>query len=99
MAWGNESRHARGYGADWDRLRKRIMSRDCGLCRVCLAKDRVTPATAVDHIVCKAKGGTDDESNLQAICTACHTVKTSIENGKGLRKRAVISADGWPLRD
>jgi 5-methylcytosine-specific restriction protein A len=34
----------------------------------------------VDHIKPKANGGTDDETNLQSICEACHKEKTRKEN-------------------
>lgn len=74
---------ARGYGADWRKRRDSIMQRDCGLCQPCKAGGRITPATAVDHIVPKAAGGTDVESNLQAICKACHDAKTAREAVKG----------------
>lgn len=75
------SRHKRGYGASWDRLRKQILSRDKGLCQVCLAAGKYRPASQVDHIRPKAHGGTDAEANLQAICTACHQAKTAAEAG------------------
>lgn len=83
------SRQDRGYGAAWDRLREVILRRDAGLCQVCLSMqpERVTPAVAVDHIVGKAEARrrgwsaqqVDAESNLQAICEACHTAKTARE--------------------
>lgn len=79
------SRHQRGYGTDWDKRRKLVLVRDNGLCRPCLKEGRVTPATQVDHIVCKAEGGGDDEENLQAICKDCHELKTIAE---ALRARA-----------
>ncbi len=69
----------RGYGAPWRKLRDRVMRRDCGLCQPCKDAGRVTPATHVDHIAPKCEGGTDDESNLRAICTACHKAKTASE--------------------
>jgi len=34
------------------------------------------PSTEVDHIVSKAKGGTDEPGNLQGICEPCHKAKT-----------------------
>jgi 5-methylcytosine-specific restriction protein A len=39
----------------------------------------VTIATEVDHIVPKSQGGTDDDDNLQAICSPCHKTKTGSE--------------------
>lgn len=60
-------------------MRKHVLSRDKGLCQACLASGKYRPATQVDHILSKASGGTDDEVNLQAICTACHQAKTAGE--------------------
>jgi 5-methylcytosine-specific restriction protein A len=99
VAWSRESRHARGYGTAWDKLRKRILARDKHLCQPCLRASRVTPASQVDHITPKAKGGTDDEGNLEAICAECHMIKTAKESGRPLRQRQVISLDGWPVED
>ena len=73
----------RGYGSAWRKLRTAIMERDGYLCQVCLKADRLTPAHAVDHIINKASGGTDDPSNLQAICHACHRTKTQNESRRG----------------
>lgn len=74
------NRHQRGYGNDWVKLRNSIMLRDKGLCQPCLAAGKVAPATEVDHIVPKAEGGSDYPGNLQAICNACHSVKTAFES-------------------
>lgn len=60
-------------------MRKRILARDQGLCQVCLRLGRIELAREVDHLLAKAEGGTDDESNLQAICRQCHAVKTAFE--------------------
>lgn len=73
----------RGYGPQWAKLRARIMRRDAGLCQPCLQAGRVTAAKQVDHIKPKTAGGTDDEGNLQAICTACHKTKTAHEAAQG----------------
>jgi hypothetical protein len=35
--------------------------------------------TEVDHILPKAEGGTDDDTNLQTICKARHRIKTQAE--------------------
>lgn len=87
MAWSKESRHARGYGTAWDKLRKRILTRDCGVCQCddCKKAGRVRIATEVDHRIPKSKGGTDDEDNLQAINAECHKAKTAKDNGAAER--------------
>lgn len=93
MVWKHQlSRHERGYGTQWDKLRKRILIRDKYLCQVCLKQGIPTPAKQVDHIIPKAQLGTDDTDNLQSICIPCHKAKTKAETSK----RPVIGLDGWP---
>ena len=80
--WGDPSRGSsseRGYGWQWQQTRKRILSRDKGLCQVCIKVGKFRPGRDVDHIVHKADGGTDDDANLQTICPACHKAKTAQE--------------------
>jgi 5-methylcytosine-specific restriction protein A len=96
MAWHKTSRHERGYGNDWDKLRKAILERDCHICRSCYRQGRVTSANIVDHIISKAKGGTDSENNLEAICKECHDKKTIEEQGKRYKPKVTIGEDGWP---
>jgi len=74
----------RGYGSAWRKLRDQIMVRDCGLCQLCLRAGKIKAAVAVDHINPKSAGGTDEESNLQAICKACHDTKTQREAATGM---------------
>lgn len=104
--WGSKSRHERGYGYAWTKLRAQIMERDKGLCQVSLKKGLIVRATEVDHIVSKAEarrlGWTqaqmDHPSNLQAISKQEHLIKTEAEQGK--KKQApkpTIGADGWPI--
>jgi 5-methylcytosine-specific restriction protein A len=95
MPWPTTSRHARGYGSSWDKLRLRILARDKHLCQPCKREGRITAATQVDHRRRKEDGGTDDEGNLQAICAPCHTDKTTRENGG--RVKQAIGNDGWPV--
>ncbi|EPT7065508.1 HNH endonuclease [Cronobacter sakazakii] len=76
------SRHQRGYGSKWDIIRARILKRDRHICQECLRNGRPRPAETVDHIIPKAYGGTDDDSNLQALCWSCHKSKTGRENTK-----------------
>lgn len=75
-----QSRHARGYGTEWERTRERILLRDRGLCQPCIEAGRFKPGNAVDHKVPKFEGGTDDDSNLQTICDPCHAAKTAEES-------------------
>ena len=56
----------RGYGREWRRLRTAVMQRDRALCQAHLIGGRYIAAQAVDHIVPKSAGGTDDAGNLQA---------------------------------
>jgi 5-methylcytosine-specific restriction protein A len=99
VAWSRESRHARGYGTAWDKLRKRILARDKHLCQPCMAKGRTTAGRIVDHITAKAHGGTDDPGNLQVICDECNKAKVAEESGRPLRKRVAIALDGWPVEE
>jgi 5-methylcytosine-specific restriction endonuclease McrA len=99
MAWSTESRHARGYGSAWVKIRLLILKRDRYLCQPCYRANRLTQATQVDHINPKAKGGTDDSDNLEAICTHCHAVKTEREaaEAQGRTVKPTIGIDGWPI--
>jgi 5-methylcytosine-specific restriction protein A len=81
------TRHERGYGSAWDRLRLVILARDHGICQPCKREGRIHEGTHVDHRVNKAEwmrlhgslDGVDDESNLQAINAECHRLKTAAE--------------------
>jgi len=95
MTWDlKRSRHARGYGRRWELLRAHVLATE-PLCRLCCAKGRVTPATAVDHVIPLSEGGSDDPSNLQPICESCHAAKSAADRGARLRPR--IGVDGWPV--
>lgn len=94
MPWPTTSRHHRGYGTHWDKMRVYVLRRDKSLCQPCLRNNRTTLANAVDHIVPKAQGGSDDVDNLQAICGDCHHDKTLRDEGKRVRSRYSLS--GWP---
>lgn len=111
--WGDErrgSRQSRGYGAQWEHTRERVLRRDNGLCQCgeCRSSGRVRMATEVDHIVCKALwrqlhggslAGVDAESNLGAIAKDCHAAKTQRE-AQAARAGQLMSLlpDHHPLR-
>lgn len=69
----------RTRGWAWEQIRKRIFTRDCGLCQPSLRRGLTVPATEVDHIVPLAQGGTDADSNLQSISSEPHKAKTAAE--------------------
>lgn len=75
------SRHARGYGSEWDRTVLRIRRRDHDLCQPCLDRDdgHIGRYAAVDHKVPRDRGGSEDDANLQVICRECHAAKTARE--------------------
>ncbi|MFD1505268.1 HNH endonuclease [Georgenia yuyongxinii] len=63
------SKHS-SAGSAWQAIRLRILQRDGYTCAYCGRE-----ADTVDHIVAKANGGTDDESNLIAACRTCNGYK------------------------
>lgn len=96
--WLGGSRHARGYGARWEKQRAVALARDEYLCVPCRKRGRVVKASAVDHIVSLKNGGGHELSNLQSICERCHREKTLAEAAKaqGRRHRPRIGVDGFP---
>lgn len=86
-AWvGSQPKPERLRGRKNQARRKRVLQRDHGVCVLCRAANRLTPATVADHIVPLAEGGADDESNLQSLCHACHRTKTSEEARRGRQR-------------
>lgn len=70
---------ARGYGADWRRVRAAVLAAE-PLCRFCAAEGRVTAATEVDHVDA-FHGLADpkrlDPANLRPLCQPCHRRRTA----------------------
>jgi 5-methylcytosine-specific restriction protein A len=71
----------RGYDVQWRQTRDEFLSYHPR----CMASDEAAfrdhklygdVATDVDHITPRARGGTDDWGNLQALCHRCHSRKT-----------------------
>lgn len=55
----------------WRRVRDLVFERDGRRCRHCGAEDDL----AIDHIMPRAKGGTDELDNLQVLCRPCNSRK------------------------
>lgn len=101
-AWeGKGSRHSRGYGSAWDKLRVKVLERDAYLCQECLRQGKYTPLKvkrydhAVDHKIPKAKGGTDDMRNLESLCAPHHDAKTARDEGRVTARK--VGLDGYPV--
>lgn len=63
----------------WVKVREFILRRE-PLCRSCAYAGRIIPATVVDHITPRRKGGAAlDEENLQPLCISCHNSKSARE--------------------
>ncbi len=78
MERGNAA--ARGYDARWRRLRKMYLA----AYPICVDPfndhgGQVIQATEVDHKVPRREGGSDEWSNLQALCKHCHSKKGAKE--------------------
>ena len=67
------------YGSAWRRARDRYLATH-PLCEDCKGNGRLTPATEVHHILPLARGGTNEEGNLRALCRSCHS-RTSAKDG------------------
>ncbi len=66
---------ARGYcSAAWRRTRLAVIARDQGICQLCGML--VVGSPDIDHIVEKAKGGTEAMQNLRTACKSCHSKRT-----------------------
>ena len=98
MAFSTKSRHERGYGGSWEKIRKIVLRRDCGLCQCaeCKRTGRLLVATHVDHIRRKCDGGTDDLNNLRALNAECHKRITAEQAGRKYHGKQSIGVDGWP---
>ena len=66
-------------GSSWMNTRRRIMQRDKFTCACCGA---IRMDHEVDHVVPLEQGGSNDDSNLQLLCSGvgrCHDLKTREE--------------------
>ena len=67
--WGNNYQQGNLYQ---QKLRSFIFNRSNGKCVYCGAK-----ATEIDHVIPKAKGGTNSSYNLVASCKSCNQMKSN----------------------
>ena len=69
------------YGKTWRKIRTAFLSAN-PLCEICKSDDKLIPAELVHHIVPLADGGTNEWSNLQALCSNCHSSLHLTERNK-----------------
>jgi 5-methylcytosine-specific restriction endonuclease McrA len=81
---------ARGYGAAWQAISRAVLARDGYRCRYCGGL-----ASTTDHVVAKARGGTDDPSNLVACCRSCNS-KKGTASGRSLDFGSAKAGDADP---
>jgi 5-methylcytosine-specific restriction protein A len=72
----------RGYDYAWQQKRARFLR----LHPWCadpfeIHAGRAVRAQVVDHKMARRRGGSDDDENLQALCTRCHNRKTDQVDG------------------
>lgn len=60
-------------------VRYQVLKDAEGLCELCGISSKLAPID-VDHIIPKSKGGSDDISNLQALCGKCNRNKGNRDN-------------------
>ena len=74
-------------GRRLQKMREQLLAQQ-PLCAACDRLGVVRLATERDHIIPLTKGGTDDPSNIQALCHDCHESKSL---GEALRGRSPLS--------
>ena len=60
--------------------KKQVAASQTWKCNIC--QNILNECFEVDHILCKKDGGTDEITNLQALCPNCHRSKTNADVSK-----------------
>lgn len=104
MAWSSSRRRDR-FNPGWPRVRAMILERDHHQCqrwvtdwRNGLRRRCLLPADEVDHIRRAGPGERDDDSpsNLEALCSYHHMLKTAGESGASrVERRRRREVDAW----
>src|SRR4051794_7028749 len=65
---------AGGSTRAWRKLRAEVLERDGHVCQVLLVCDGA-PATHVDHVIPRIRGGQDTPENCRAACAPCNLAR------------------------
>ena len=77
-AYRKPTHNAFYHSGAWRRIADTYRASRAGICEECGAPH----ASHVDHKVPRARGGSDEPSNLQLLCTACHGRKSAREGSR-----------------
>lgn len=86
MPWGKGKPRYGRSGWDWQRTVRAVLERDGGRCRYCGGV-----ATTADHVLPKARDGSDAMDNLVACCAPCNEQRRSalaVESRPSRRRQA-----------
>ncbi len=78
--------------------RARFFARDNGHCRNCTRKIPHGDDWDIDHIIPLARGGTNEDHNLQCLCSWCHDVKTPGDVSGAAKDKRVYANHVVPKR-
>jgi 5-methylcytosine-specific restriction protein A len=70
--YGRDRETGKRYGRPWKQIRAAFLSAN-PLCVMCGRDGRLTPAKLAHHKVKLSDGGSNDWSNLVALCSECHS--------------------------
>lgn len=66
-------------GRAWEKIRQRVLKAHDYLCVRCVQAEFPRMAEEVDHVIPLEVGGSNDDSNLQPLCSPHHAEKTAQE--------------------
>lgn len=78
-AISRNQKHDKFYDSTaWRSIRRTHLAAEW-YCRACKKEGLIRLGNVVDHIIPRNNGGSDNDDNLQTLCTSCHAKKSQIE--------------------
>ena len=86
---GRPSASQRGYGAEWRKISAEVIA-EATVCHWCSGPFTADDPATADHLVPKARGGTNDKSNLVGAHRSCNSsrggrMQKRTQQGRNLR--------------